>query len=285
MAYLDHIAACNAHDIAKFRPLLVEDRQIGWVRHDIARRLASFPEAFRLIGDSAISVHPALETPEARSRAVDEVARALARDWGMPAMRGERYPVAPRWGEAPVMTIDRGVVSIFGVRAYGVHVNGVVRRPDGLHLWIGRRAPDKPVAPDKLDNMVAGGQPAHLGLMDNLIKEAAEEADIPAELARTARPVGAICYCLEDQWGLKPDVMFCYDLEVPAEFTPRNTDGEIADFQLLPIAEVAARVRDGDEFKFNVNLVILDFLLRHGLLSPDDEPDYVEIVKGLRQGW
>jgi len=174
---------------------------------------------------------------------------------------------------------------VFGVRAYGVHVNGVVRRPDGLHLWIGRRAPDKPVAPDKLDNMVAGGQPAHLGLMDNLVKEAAEEADIPADLARTARPVGAICYCLEDQWGLKPDVMFCYDLEVPADFTPRNTDGEISSFQLLPIAEVAARVKDGDEFKFNVNLVILDFLLRHGLLSPDDEPDYVEIVKGLRQGW
>jgi len=285
MAYLDHIAACNAHDLAKFRPLLVEGRQIGWVRHDIARRLAGFPETFRLTGDATISLHPALDSTEARSEAVDEVARALARDFGMPKMRGERYPVAPRWGEAPVMTIDRGVVSVFGVRAYGVHVNGVVRRPDGLHLWIGRRAADKPVAPNKLDNMVAGGQPAHLGLMDNLVKEAAEEADVPEALARTARPVGAICYCLEDQWGLKPDVMFCYDLEVPEGFTPRNTDGEISSFQLLPIAEVAARVKDGDEFKFNVNLVILDFLLRHGLLSPDDEPDYVEIVKGLRQGW
>ena len=283
MGYLDHVAACNLHDLAKFRPLLVDDRRIGWVRHDIARRLAGFPEAFR-VTDAAVRLHPGLDSAQVRSEAVEAVAVALARDLGSPALRGERYPVAPRWGEAPVMTIDRGVVSLFGVPAYGVHVNGLVRRADGLHLWIGRRALDKPVAPGKLDNMVAGGQPAHLGLMDNLVKEAAEEADIPEALARKARPVGAICYCLEDQWGLKPDVMFCYDLEVPEDFVPRNTDGEISSFQRMAVAEAAARIRGGDEFKFNVNLVIIDFLVRHGFLSPDSEPDYVEIVRGLRRG-
>lgn len=43
-------------------------------------------------------------------------------------------------------------------------------------------------------------------------------------------------------------------------------------------------MRDTDDFKFNVNLVIIDFLIRHGLLRPDDEPDYVAIVHGLRRG-
>jgi len=285
MAYLDHVAACNVHDIAKFRPFLVGDAQVGWIRHDTARRLAAFPEAFRFTGESAVCLHPGLDTPEDRSRAIDAVAAALARDGAAPPLRGERYPVTGRWGEAPLMTIDRGIVSVFGIGAFGVHVNGVVAKADGLHLWIGKRAADKPVAPGKLDNMIAGGQPAHLGLMDNLVKEAAEEADVPEALARTARPVGAICYCLEDRWGLKPDVMFCYDLAVPEDFTPRNTDGEMAEFRLLPIAEVARLVRDTDDFKFNVNLVILDFLLRHGWLSPDDEPDYVDIVRGLRRGW
>jgi hypothetical protein len=284
MAYLDHITLCNAYDIGKFRPLMVGDSRIGWVRYDIARHLVAFPEAFRVRGD-AIGLHPGLETPAARSAAVDEVARALASEIGTPALRGERYSVASRWGGSPLMTVDRGVVSVFGVPAYGVHVNGIVRRADGLHLWIGRRAQDRPVAPGQLDNMVAGGQPAELGLMDNLVKEAAEEAAVPEALARTARPVGAIRYCLEDQWGLKPDLMFCYDLDLPEDFTPRNTDGEISGFQLLPVAEVAARVKAGGEFKFNVNLVILDFLVRHGLLSPDHEPDYVEIVMGLRRGW
>ena len=75
---------------------------------------------------------------------------------------------------------------------------------------------------------------------------------------------------------------FVFDLETPADFTPRNTDGEIAEFHPMPVAEVIACVRDGDEFKFNVNLVIIDFALRHGLIAPD-EPDYLDMVTGLRQ--
>jgi hypothetical protein len=45
---------------------------------------------------------------------------------------------------------------------------------------------------------------------------------------------------------------------------------------------VVARVRDSEDFKFNVNLVIIDFLIRHGYLGPDD-PDYMEIAEGLRR--
>lgn len=284
MAYLDHIRRCNAHDIGKFRPFLVDRRHVGWVRRDTADRLAVFADTFR-VDDDAVSLHPRLMESEERSEALDAVCDKLAADFGYPCMRGERYPVAPRWGDEPLMTIDRGVVSVFGVRAYGVHVNGFMDTADGLKLWIGRRATDRAVAPGKLDNLVAGGQPYGISLFENLIKEAAEEADIPRAIAAIAHPVGAVSYCLEDEWGLKPDLMFCYDLEVPDYFTPRNTDGEVTDFALMDVVEVAKRVRDTDDFKYNVNLVILDFLVRHGILSPEDDPDYADIVKGLRQGW
>jgi hypothetical protein len=50
----------------------------------------------------------------------------------------------------------------------------------------------------------------------------------------------------------------------------------------MPIDEVAAIVRDTEQFKFNCNLVIIDFLVRHGLIGPD-EPDYVAIAQGLHQ--
>jgi len=284
MAYIDHINACNRYDITKFRPFTVAGLRVGWVRHDVVRRLAGFPEAFRINGD-AVELHPALSTPEARSAAVDTVALALSRDWGTPKLRGERYRVAPSFSEPALFSIDRGVVSLFGIRSFGIHVNGLVRRTDGLHLWIGRRASDKSVAPNLLDNMVAGGQPEGLSLMANLLKEAAEEADVPGELAATARPVGAIAYCMEDDWGLKPDVMYCFDLDLPESFVPRNTDGEISSFALMPVPEVAQRVRDTGDFKFNVNLVITDFLIRHGVLTPDTQPDYVDLVAGLRRGW
>lgn len=282
MAFLDHIIVCNRCDMSKFLPFLVDSVRLGWVRHDVAHRLAAFPEAFR-VSRTAVTLHPALTTPGARSQALDEVADELHRDWGTPALRGERYRVVHRFNDQPVMSVDRGVVSLFGIRAFGVHVNGIVRRPDGLHLWIGQRALDKTVAPGKLDNMVAGGQPMGLSLHQNLLKEASEEAGLPEAIATMARPVGAIAYCMEDDWGLKPDVMFCYDLEVPADFTPVNTDGEMSGFTLMPVSEIAHRVKDSLDFKFNVNLVIIDFLIRHGFISPDHEPDYLDLIAGLRK--
>jgi len=63
---------------------------------------------------------------------------------------------------------------------------------------------------------------------------------------------------------------------------PRNRDGEIQEFMLWPIERVAEVVRSTAEFKFNCNLVIIHFLVQHGLLSPE-EPDYLAIVKGLAQ--
>jgi len=125
--------------------------------------------------------------------------------------------------------------------------------------------------------------PAGLSLFDNLLKEAAEEADIPAALAGRAVPVGAITYCCAGERGLKPDTLFCYDLELSEDFVPVNTDGELTGFTLWPAEDVLASVRDTDDFKFNVNLVILDFAIRHGLLTPDTEPDYEALVLGLRQ--
>ena len=122
-----------------------------------------------------------------------------------------------------------------------MHITGYVRKNDGIHMWIGRRADDRPVCPGELDNMIAGGQPVTLSLKENVIKEAGEEAGVPPDLAATAVPTGAVTYCMENEIGLKPDIMFCWDLELPADFTPVNADGEIAEFHLLP-----ATGRDGD---------------------------------------
>jgi hypothetical protein len=135
-----------------------------------------------------------------------------------------------------------------------------------------------------LDNMVAGGQPIGIGLMDNMIKECGEEAGIPKAIARTAVPVGMISYTHQAPEGCKPDQMFCFDLELPEDFTPRVTDGEVEEFYLWPVEKVAATVRDGFEFKFNCNLVIIDFLMRRGVIDPDREPDYAALAHGLRAG-
>jgi len=119
-------------------------------------------------------------------------------------------------------------------------------------------------------------------LLETLAKEAREEADMPADLIARAVPVGAVSYRMEVPAGARDDVLFVYDIEVPSDFVPRNTDGEIASFHLMDAAEVVADVRDSEDFKFNVNLVIIDFALRHGLVPPE-HPDYLALVTGLRR--
>ena len=60
-----------------------------------------------------------------------------------------------------------------------------------------------------------------------------------------------------------------------------QVDGEVESFERLPVAKVAEAVADG-RFKPNCNLVIVDFLVRHGYLQPED-PGYVPLVHSLRR--
>ncbi|HEX3883692.1 MAG TPA: DUF4743 domain-containing protein [Stellaceae bacterium] len=279
MSFADHIARCNNHDPARAVPLMAGGRRIGWLRRDNAAVLDRFPNVFK-VEPERVTLLPTGDAVTVGA-AVDEVVDALVAERLVPKVRNETFDVMPRWGEPPIFRLDRGAVPFFGVRAYGVHLNGY-REGGRVSLWIGRRAPDKRVEPDKLDNLVAGGIGNGHGIGATLVKEADEEASIPAELIARAVPVGAMTYRMESEHGIRDDVMFLYDLEVPADFTPRNRDGEIVRFELMPAETVLDRIRTTDDFKFNVNLVILDFAIRHGLLHPD-EPDYLDLVTGLHR--
>ena len=280
MSFADHIRACNNYDPKRAIPLLAQGRRIGWLRRDNAKTLARFPGVFAV--EPARAVLLAEGDVDAVSAAVDEVVEALLAENKLPKWRNETFDVAPRWGEPPIFRLDRGAVPFFGVRAYGVHLNGYRYVDGGLQLWIGRRAPDKRVAPNKLDNLVAGGIGNGYGAAATLVKEAEEEAGIPGPLIRQAVPVGAVTYCMETELGIRDDILFVYDLELPADFAPRNRDGEIVHFELMPAESVLEQIRTTDNFKFNVNLVILDFALRRGLLEVED-PEYLEVASGLHR--
>lgn len=283
MSFLDHVRACNAHDLSGFRPFEVDGCRVGWIRHALAGRLPSVDPGFVVDADR-VTLAEGLRDFEARSTVLQHAAEYLVECGAVSGLRGEYYPVLPRWGAEPLLRIDRAAVPAFGIEAYGLHVNGFVRQPDGgLALWIGRRARDREVSPGKLDNMIAGGQPIGLSLSENLVKEAKEEAGLDAALAGKAIPVGAITYMMETGAGLKPDRLFIYDLEMPPGLTPVNTDGEVETFELWPLDRVAQSVRTTGDWKFNVNLVVIDFLIRHGWLTPENEPDYLEIVRTLRR--
>ena len=280
MSFADHIRACNNYDRARVVPFFAGARRIGWLRRDNAAVLARFTQVFAVEPERVHLV--ARGDVDAVSAAVDKVVDALVAENRLPKWRNEIFDVMPRWGEKPIFRVDRGAVAFFGVRAYGVDLNGYRRDPTGLQMWVGKRAPDKRVAPNKLDNLVAGGIGHGYGVAATLAKEADEEAAIPASLIERAVPVGAITYLMEIDIGIRDGVLFIYDLELPAEFVPQNRDGEIVDFALMPVENVIERIRATDDFKFDVNLVVLDFALRHGLIAVED-PEYLAVASGLHR--
>jgi 8-oxo-dGTP pyrophosphatase MutT (NUDIX family) len=255
--FLRHIRVChNAKLPGTRRAFCILADQVGWVPPRLAEVLATYPEI------RSEPTRVTLTEPGALPR----IARQLSAG-GFCRWRDEAFDVraAP---QGPVLTtIDRGALPAFGVAAEGVHVNGLVRRDDGLFLWIARRAMSKALDPGKLDHLVAGGVPAGLTAEETLVKEAAEEAAVPAGIAAGARRVGVISYAMERFEGLRRDRLSCYDLELPQDFRPRATDGEVDSFELWPIERVLAAVRDTDDFKFNVTLVLIDLFLRQGLIS------------------
>lgn len=282
MSYLKKVQRCNARDLMRYVPFLIEDAQIGWLTQERANVILKHAEVFMKTA-KGVTMAPSLNTPDSRSDALAAIAPHLTASGFFGKGTGEMYGVRNEWSARPLLLMDRMHVPGFGVRAYGVHLNGFVVKPDGIYLWIGTRADDRIVEPGKLDNMVAGGQPADLSISDNLLKEANEEAGLSASLARKARAGSVVSYCFETPKGLRNDTLFCYDLEMPEDVIPRNTDGEISDFTLLPLEEVLDIVRDTDRFKFNVNLVILDFAMRLGALTPENTADYEKIASGLRE--
>jgi 8-oxo-dGTP pyrophosphatase MutT (NUDIX family) len=281
MSFADRIRHCNSYDPAQAIPLWAGEHRIGWLRRDNAGVLAR-------LGGTVFAV----ETDRARlladgdtdtvSRAVDGVVDKLVAERLVPKWRNETFDVAPLWGEKPIFRLDRGAVPFFGVRAYGVHLNGYRRIGGQYWLWVGKRASNKQVSPGKLDNMVAGGIGNGYAALATLAKEAEEEAGVTAELVARATAAGALTYRMATKLGVRDDVMFVYDLEAPEDFTPSNGDGEIAGFELMPLATILERIRTTSDFKFNVNLVILDFAVRHGVLRPDD-PEYLDVVNGLHR--
>ena len=251
---LRHIRACNNAVLPGARlPVRVGIEQVGWILPDLAVQAA----------DHGASLGPdGLRIP---AYAVPKLARTLA-DAGAFRWRDEAFDVRARPGGPALAQIDRGALPAFGIQAAGVHLNGLV----GDRIWIAHRAADKALDPGKLDHLVAGGIPAGYSPEQTLAKEGAEEAGLPAAVAGQARPVGTIRYAMERPEGLRRDVLHCYDLELPPDFQPAPQDGEVSHFELWPIERALDTVRRTDDFKFNVNLVLIDLFIRSRLVTGDE---------------
>ena len=279
MTYLAKIEQLNSADLAAYRPLILDGDPVGLIWRDNLARLRNHGLDLRDDGDRLIWYAPA--DFAARNAILAELAQALAAEGYVRGWRNEQLPLLANLHRPVRALIERAAAPVIGVCGYGVHVNGTTTRDGVPHMWIARRATTKSVEPGKLDQIAAGGIPYGIGVFANLIKESDEEAAIPEALARQARPVGIISYTAQTENGIRADTLYNYDLELPPDFRPHNRDGEVDEFLCLPLDEIARLVRDSDAFKQNSAVVVIDYLIRHGYLKPDDTPDYPALCRGI----
>ncbi|KAJ3090494.1 hypothetical protein HK102_003524 [Quaeritorhiza haematococci] len=233
----------------------------------------------------SIWFHPALTTSEARSKALADMLAAWRANAVFPSLKGWRNElyVVPTSGGSIHFEIERAAAGLFGVRHYGCHLNGFCTKDGVLKMWIARRSAAKQTYPLMLDNLVGGGLGSGMTPFTTLVKECGEEAGIPESMARTAKAAGAVSFFGDILGrGWIPDTEFVYDLELPPDFLPTPTDGEVEQFYLWDLEEVRKHLL-AREFMPEAALVIIDFLVRHGFITAENGPDYLEIVSGLRR--
>jgi len=275
------VQRCHNYQLNQFRPFYVAGYKVGWIRPEDLPLFEQSPELFAVESGRVVLLGEPSSLKE-RSAQLDAVLRQWRDQGHITGWRDEHYLISNDEG-TPLFSVERSATALLGVLNLGVHLNGFVKRTDGIWLWMARRARDRPRYPGKLDQMVAGGMTAYQSPQQVMKRECQEEAGVPMTLAKTLKSVGLVTLCHHNSKGqLRREILYTYDLELPETFQPCNQDGEVEEFQLMPIAEVVRLVAETDEIKTNCNLVVLDFLVRHGVLHAD-QAYYAELVEGLRR--
>ena len=141
MSFLDRIREINRHDPAAFAPFAVDGRRLGAVRNDRIDSLLSATAAIVRSGDGSLTFADGLAaggpgSVAARNEAMAGAVARLSEAGAIARLRGELYPAARRFGETAAFVVDRAAVPFFGLRAWGVHLNGYTRRGGALHTGV-----------------------------------------------------------------------------------------------------------------------------------------------------
>ncbi len=78
-----------------------------------------------------------------------------------------------------------------------------------------------------------------MSLIECAKKELEEEAGLGPELAVNLKSVNAISYArIDKNEQINNEGEFIFDIKLPLDFVPKNTDGEVENFYLMDINQV-----------------------------------------------
>ncbi|KAJ3958158.1 hypothetical protein N0V92_005259 [Colletotrichum tropicale] len=169
------------------------------------------------------------------------------------------------------------LVPIFGILTTGAHLNVYkITKEKGFQVWVSQRPDTQPNFPGLLDQAAAGGfTPSHKTILECIEKEKKQESKgYPRhwrELMRQSPDIPTIQFfdVRDERWekgyaGLpEPGIRKAYDLRVNDEKI-KGKEGQT--FKLMGIDEIRESLLHG-RWKPNSALVMIDFMIRHGLVE------------------
>jgi len=316
---LSAVQRCNSYELSEFTPVLVDEKQVGWLNPIVLEALTTqlaigraceLVEASQLAGAAAaaaqmsangvaVRIAPESASAEGRSDFVAALVKELEDDGIIPRAKlpnelEDVHPLSAGFvvagkGVVPLLRIGREAMIYFGIPAYGVHVNGWVRDPENPSsdvpwaMWVATRSMSKATYPGLLDQVVAGSQPQAISLDQNVREVCEQEACLPPAALAEIKPAGLVSYRYATPKWLSTRMLMVYDLEMEQGLVPLSSDGEVEEFQLLRIDEVLRSLReDLPLWKPNSALIAIDFCVRHHFVD-EAEPGYAELVRLLDQ--
>lgn len=278
--------------ISTYYHFVVADQTVGYVLPSVSEVFRGIP-GFELNDDAGTLTLVSGENEEERSAIIAKTGGALRVTGHFKVLekwRNELYPVYGKNREL-LFKIERAMSPLFGVVTYGAHcicyTNG--HDTEMMRLWIPRRAAKKTYG-GMLDNTVAGGIAVGEDPFEALVRECDEEASLPQDIVRqSAKAAGTVSYfhIRDERAGgetrlLQPECQFVYDIELPPDVVPKPNDDEVQEFYNMTVEEVREALAKG-EFKPNCAIVTLDFFIRKGILTVQNEPDLIEICSRLHR--
>lgn len=86
----------------------------------------------------------------------------------------------------------------------------------------------------------------------------------------------------DGQASFQHQVQYLFEMEFDEEVVPKIGDGEVGEVNLMTLEEVLSALANG-EFKLNCAMTWLAFLIRHGHVNSENEPDLLEICSRLHR--
>ncbi len=245
-------------------PFAVEGRVVGSVARAHLAALKAWPQ-WLVVGSDGVE----LTAPAERRDAAFAAINAALREQGLVvAWRDETFPLFDPATLSPLARFERASARFWGTLTLGAHATGWVAGADGFpqSLWIARRSFTKATDPGLYDNLVGGGVPAGQTPHEALLREGFEEAGLDTQETARARAGNVLRLARDIPEGFQHEWLYSYDLQLPAGRVPRNQDGEVHDFTLMPVAQ-ALEVAAGEGMTVDAAVVTIDFALRHGLVK------------------